>query len=341
MHRKNTREIIGFLKGYKRVSEMAGEAMFIHSTHGNIFDVNNTAERLTGYKRSELLTMNMRQMHTKPEQEVASRALDMIDRTEIKVDFDSCIRRKDGNIIDVRIIDNKFKFKEDFFVIGLVKDITAGKKNLKIKPESGIVQNASTRSFLNPLGRVYAEPIQVLVELVESRDLYTMEHSAKVANHAAHMANIVKLTKKDAETLKLAAVLHDIGKIGVRAQTLMKTGGLTNEEYGEVKRHPLLSVEIIKSIKTVRGLIPIVRHHHENYDGSGYPDGLKGGKIPIGARILAICDVYDALMSERAYRKGFSHSNAIKIMKCEGGKKFDPMFLGKFLTYAASQNEKK
>lgn len=338
MHRQNTREIISFLKGYKRVSEMAGEAMFIHSTHGNIFDVNNTTERLTGYKRGELLTMNMRQMHTKPEQKIASRALDMIDRTEIKIDFDSCIRKKDGKIIDVRIIDNKFKFKEDFFVIGLVKDITADKKNLKIKPGSGIVRNTSTRSFLNPLGKAYTEPIQVLVELVESRDFYTMEHSAKVANHVMHMTDILKFQKKEAETLRLAAVLHDIGKIGVRAQTLTKAGGLTAAEYEEVKRHPLLSVEIIKSIKTVKGLIPIVRHHHENYDGTGYPDGLKGGKIPIGARILAICDVYDALMSERAYRKGFSHSDAIKIIKDESEEKFDPVFLEKFLSYAASQN---
>ncbi|MCQ9206985.1 MAG: HD domain-containing protein [Omnitrophica bacterium] len=338
MHRQNIREINGFLKGYKHVSEMAGEAIFIHSTHGNIFDVNTIAEKLTGYKRNELLTMNVRQMHTRPGQKVASRALDMIDRTEIKVDFDSHIKRKDGKIIDVRIIGNKFKFKEDFFVIGLVKDTTPYEKNLKRKPESGVVRNVRARSFLNPLGKVYVEPIQVLVELAESRDFYTMEHSAKVANHVMHLANSIKLPKKEVETLKLAAMLHDIGKIGIRTEILMKAGGLTSAEYEEIKRHPLLSVEIIKSIKTVKGLIPTVRHHHENYDGTGYPDGLKDGKIPIGARILALCDVYDALISERAYRRAFSHSDTIKIMKDKKEKKFDPMLLKKFLLYATSQN---
>ena len=341
MHRQNTREIIGFLKGYKHVSEMAGEAIFIHSTHGNIFDVNNAAESLTGYKRGELLRMNMRQMHTPPEQKVVSRALDMLDRTEIKVDFDSCLRRKDGKAIGVHIIGNKFKFKEDFFVIGLVEDITAYGKNSKRKPASGAIRNASARSFLNPLGRAYAEPIQVLVELVESRDFYTMEHSAKVANYVVRLANIVKLPKKEVERLRLAAILHDIGKIGVRARILMKAGPLTGAEYKEVKKHPLLSVEIIKSIKPIKGLMSIVRHHHENYDGTGYPDGLKGGRIPIGSRILAICDVYDALISERAYRGAFSRSDAIKAMKYEAGKKFDLVLLEKFLPYAASQNWKK
>ncbi|MBN1353507.1 MAG: HD domain-containing protein, partial [Candidatus Omnitrophica bacterium] len=112
---------------------------------------------------------------------------------------------------------------------------------------------------------------------------------------------------------------------------LSKPTSLTDKEYKKVKKHPILSTKIIKRIPLAQKLIPIIKYHHENYDGTGYPSGLKGSRIPIGARILAIADVYDALTSRRAYREAYSHNKAIEIMKKDCGKKFDPEVFKKFV----------
>lgn len=333
-----------FLKGYKHVSEMSDEALFIHNVYGTIFDVNKIAEEITGYSRRELLEMNVRQLHPESELKKSMKAIQLISTSEREVDFDSQFQKKSGKIIDVRIIGDRFTFKRKDFVIGLVTDITPYKK-ISVRPK-GLNTIQTKRSlkgllkFSGPLSKAYTEPAQVLIEVAESRDLFTMEHSAKVTGHAIAFTKVLGLSKRDVEIIRLAAMFHDIGKIGIRAQVLMKNTKLTEEEYKEVQRHPTLSAEIIKGIKPVKGLLPIIRHHHENYDGTGYPDGLKGGKIPLGARVLSIIDVYDALTSARAYREAYSYSGALSIMKEMGGKKFDPALLERFFELLFQQKQK-
>jgi PAS domain S-box-containing protein/putative nucleotidyltransferase with HDIG domain len=336
----NNKEIAKFLKGYKHIAEMSDEAMFIHDVKGTIFDVNKVAEDLTGYTRQELLKMNVRQMVTRDEQKVSEKALNLVNTLGVEVDFESRFKRKDGSTIDVRIIEDKFKFKRYFFVIGLVTDITSYRKFAKKNPHIDAIQDKKFIKFLMPLGKVYTEPMRVLIEVAESRDPYTMEHSMKVTNYATELARIAGLPKKEVEIIRLAAMFHDIGKIGIRAQILMKTSCLSKTEYDEVKKHPLLSVEIVKSIQPVKGIIPIIKHHHENYGGNGYPDGIKGKQIPLGARILAIADVYDALTSERAYRKAYSYQGALKLMEDMREKKFDPELLDHFLKYLSQEKAK-
>lgn len=340
MSEKN-KEIRAFLKGYKRVTEMSGEAMFIHDAKGTIFDVNKAAEKLTGYPRRGLLRMNVKQMHTGGEQKASEKMLGLISSSKVEVDFESRFRKKDGRVIDVRIIGDRFTFKSKSFVIELVKDITTHRKFIDKETAINMMPGKKFFDFFTPRSRAYTEPMQVLIELAESRDPYTMEHSAKVTRHAIRLAEAIGLPKKEKEILKLAAMFHDIGKIGIKERVLMKDTSLSNDEYEAIKKHPLLSEEVVRSIKPVAGLMPIIRHHHENYDGTGYPDGLKGDNIPLGARILSIADVYDALTSERAYRKAYSHRSVLRIMMDGAGKKFDPELLDHFLKCLSEQKQKK
>ena len=283
MPRKKTEEILRFLKGYKHVAEMADEAMFIHSTKGVIFDANASAESLTGYSHKELLKMNVHQLHPKEKGLLGKKALDMIDKSAIEVDFDARIRKKDGKIIDVRIVGDKFKFNRRDFVIGIVKDISSATRLAGMRKKIDYKSYKKLGKIVKRFRKDFPESISVLVEIAEQRDPFTMLHSLKVTDYATVLARSIGLHENEIETIQLAGMFHDIGKIGIRAKVLTKAGGLTPAEYREIKSHPLYSVEIVKCIKSNKGLIAIIKHHHENYDGSGYPSGLKGGRIPLGA----------------------------------------------------------
>ena len=339
MQRKKTEEILRFLKGYKHVAEIAEEAMFIHSTKGVIFDVNASAESLTGYSRRELLKMNVRQLHPREDDLRGKKALDIINKSAVEVDFDTHIRKKDGKIIDVRIVGDKFRLLRRNFVIGVVRDISSTTKLAGMRKKIDYKSYKKFGKLVRRFRKGFPESILVLVDIAEHRDPFTMMHSLMVTDNATMLARSIGLPENEIETIQLACIFHDIGKIGIRARVLTKAGGLTPSEYREIKSHPLYSVEIVKCIKSNKGLISIIKHHHENYDGSGYPSGLKGGRIPLGARILSIADVYDALLSERAYRKAYSYRETLHIMKSEMSKKFDPVFLERFMECMFKQKQ--
>ena len=187
----------------------------------------------------------------------------------------------------------------------------------------------------------YMESIHALINLVESKDPYTKRHAVKVSANAGGLARYIGLPERDVEGIKIAGVLHDIGKLGVRSSILLKNSSLTKEEYNEVRKHAQIGADIVKPLKFLDEVISIIKHHHENYDGTGYPDSLKKEEIPLGARVLSVADVYDALTSERAYRKAFSSEEALEIMKKESGKKYDPKILEAFLDYLSHKKEGK
>ncbi len=182
-----------------------------------------------------------------------------------------------------------------------------------------------------PVHRAYMQSIHTLINLTESRDPYTKRHSVKVSNYAVMLAKSLGLYKKEVEYIRLAAILHDIGKVGIKESILLKNGSLDSKEYKEVQKHADLGAQIIKPLKFFGPIVSTVRHHHENYNGTGYPDGLKGEDIPLASRILAIADAYDALTSKRAYRGAYSVEKAKSIMKKESGRKFDPALLERFM----------
>jgi len=181
--------------------------------------------------------------------------------------------------------------------------------------------------------------LSALVKAVEARDAYTKEHSSRVKDTAILLAKAYGCSKEEINVLDFAGRLHDIGKIGIRDDILLKTGRLTDVEFEKIKEHPLIGENIIGQLGLWEREKKIVRHHHERMDGSGYPDGLKGEDIPLLSRILSVADVYDALMSTRAYRKEMPKAEALKIISSGKGSQFDPRIVDLFFTLQANDRE--
>ncbi len=175
------------------------------------------------------------------------------------------------------------------------------------------------------------DSIYALANATDARDHYTGEHSKKMVSIVKEVGRKLGLEKKDVINLERAAVLHDLGKIGISDSILRKKGRLTKKEYEEIKRHPVIGAEIIRSIHFLKDVVPLILHHHERFDGSGYASGLKGGNIPVGARVLAVADVYQALISDRPYRRAYPKRTAIKIIREGSGTEFDPEVVRAFL----------
>lgn len=161
----------------------------------------------------------------------------------------------------------------------------------------------------------YFSIISALALAVEAKDLYSRGHQDRVAEYAVKIAEKLKLSEEEKNTLRDAGKLHDLGKIGVSDEILSKPGPLTEEEWGVMRTHPSVGEEILKPVKTLDHLRDLVRHHHEKLDGSGYPDGLKGDQISLLARILSVADIYDALRTNRPYRKALSKPEAAILLE--------------------------
>jgi HD-GYP domain-containing protein (c-di-GMP phosphodiesterase class II) len=161
----------------------------------------------------------------------------------------------------------------------------------------------------------YFDIISALALAVEAKDRYSRGHQDRVAEYSLKIAEKLRVKDEEKKTLRDAAKLHDLGKIGISDEILLKPGPLTDEEWGVMRTHPSVGEEILKPVKSLTHLRDLVRHHHEKLDGSGYPDGLKGNQISLLARILAVADIYDALLTNRPYRKAFSKDEAAELLK--------------------------
>jgi HD-GYP domain-containing protein (c-di-GMP phosphodiesterase class II) len=148
------------------------------------------------------------------------------------------------------------------------------------------------------------------------------------------------LTRREMVRLRLAAILHDIGKIGVRDTILLNPGRLTSEEFSEMRKHPEFGAAVLSRIKKLKGVIPGIKYHHERYDGSGYPEGLKGEEIPLLARIVAVADAFDAMTTNRPYRKGLSFEKAFDELQKNSGRQFDPIVVKSFLDYVRTRKKR-
>ena len=179
--------------------------------------------------------------------------------------------------------------------------------------------------YNNLLATLYA-----FVKAIEARDPYTKQHSNRVTRLALAMAKVMGCSNEEQEILNVAGLLHDIGKIGIRDEILLKPGRLNSEEYDMIKQHPVIGADIMDNLGLWHREKQIVRCHHERFDGNGYPDKLKGEQIPFLARILSIADVYDAIASDRAYRKRMDESKILDIIYGGSGTQFDPDIINVF-----------
>ena len=173
------------------------------------------------------------------------------------------------------------------------------------------------------LENTYLSTVKALMSIVEAKDAYTKGHTERVADYAVALGKKMKLGRNELRDLAFAAVLHDIGKLVVYENVLKKPGTLNDEEWRILKSHPVIGASIIENMEFLCGAVPLVRHHHERFDGEGYPDGLKGEGIPLGARIITVADSYDAMTTDRPYREALSREVALNTMISKAGTQFD------------------
>jgi HD-GYP domain-containing protein (c-di-GMP phosphodiesterase class II) len=170
----------------------------------------------------------------------------------------------------------------------------------------------------------YTETIEALVSALEARDPYTEAHAGRIRDLAVSIAIAMQLPPDQRRAVRLGAILHDVGKIGISDAILLKPGPLTDEEWVIMKTHPEIGERMLKGIDFLAPALPVVRHHHERWDGDGYPDGIGGQDIPVGARIVAVCDAFDAMTSDRPYRKSLGKERACAELRRNSGSQFDP-----------------
>ncbi len=177
--------------------------------------------------------------------------------------------------------------------------------------------------LLGDQGGVLLTSLQMMARAVDLKDPYTSNHSQNVARYAVRVAREMDLPETDVERIRIGALMHDIGKIGISGRIIRKPGRLTPDEQAEMARHSSVSANIIEPLDILGESAEMVRHHHERLDGAGYPDGLVGARIPVGSRIILVADAYDALTTDRPYRKGVSSAEAIAILRQNAGTQFD------------------
>jgi len=225
-----------------------------------------------------------------------------------------------------------------------VRALESGADDFMTKPVQRVELVARVRSALR-LKAVYntldsaEHVIFALAAAVEAKDPYTGKHTQRVAESARQLGMRMGLPEPALEALYRGGIIHDIGKIGVPDAVLLKPGPLDPEESAQMRAHTVIGEGIVSPLRSGFNLLPIIRHHHEHFDGNGYPDGLRGAAIPRLARIVAVCDAYDALVNDRPYRERRTVAEAIATLKEGAGKQWDPEVVGLFTKEIANGHE--
>jgi len=189
---------------------------------------------------------------------------------------------------------------------------------------------ADNGALINDLKELFAGTITAIVEALDAKDSYTLGRSRRVTFYAVKIAKALHLSETTTGKIELAGLLHDIGMIGVSDDILAKVEKLTQEEYNEIKKHVHHSVKILDDIKQLSDVVEIIKYHHEFFDGSGYPYGIKEEEIPIGSRIIAVADAFDSMVTPKVYRQQIVPSEALARIKALAGKQFDPIVVEQF-----------
>jgi HD-GYP domain-containing protein (c-di-GMP phosphodiesterase class II) len=173
-----------------------------------------------------------------------------------------------------------------------------------------------------------------LASALDARDRYTAGHSRRVSEYSCAIAQALGVTGRELDEIRMGALLHDIGKIGIADSVLQKPGVLSKEEHALLQLHPVIGRHILEGVNGFHAYLPAVELHHENWDGSGYPLGLRGPATPLSARIVHVADAYDAMTSDRPYRRGMSHDEAIRVLEQYAGTQFDAKIVPVFTKLA-------
>jgi putative nucleotidyltransferase with HDIG domain len=213
-------------------------------------------------------------------------------------------------------------------------DLGAAYRRLNAAYQQALRYAEDVRTLYQQLQRGIYQSLLGLANALEAKDVYTRGHSERVGASSRRLALALGLPATDVEIVARAGLLHDIGKIGIPETVLRKAGSLTAEEWMLMRRHPVIGAQIVAPFEFFTASAEVIRHHHERVDGSGYPDGLTGNAIPLGARIVAVADVYDALTSDRPYRRAMSSEDAFAFLRSQAGLGLDEEIVGAFLGLA-------
>jgi putative two-component system response regulator len=192
-------------------------------------------------------------------------------------------------------------------------------------------RTAKLQETYSTLKKAHLDLVKVLGEAIDAKDPYTRGHSDRVRQMSLQIARSLGFSEERLEVLEYGALLHDIGKIGIKDEILRKPGALSGEEYQTIREHPLIGVKIVEGIEFFKDKIPMIRNHHEQFDGKGYPDGLAGEAIPLEARVIAVPDAFDAMASLRPHQKTRDLEAILSEMEQNKGRQFDPAILDIFL----------
>jgi putative two-component system response regulator len=239
-------------------------------------------------------------------------------------------------------ITKPFNLEEIFFIVKRAVEFRrlrlANKKLMKELEEENIILEKKVKERTGDLKELYKNmqsaymaTVKALAQAIDAKDHYTHSHSQNVTKYAVAIAKEMGFSQREVHTLREACQLHDLGKIGIHDYILNKSEKLTQEEWEKIRSHSLRGAEILEPLTFLDKAIILIRQHHEKYDGTGYPNGLTGEEIKLGARIIAVADAFDAMISERPYRKAYSKKYAISKLKETSGTQFDPQIVKSFL----------
>ncbi len=319
---------------YELALQQMQEGIILSDSSGKIVFVNDAAERIRNIKREDVLEHSMLDCHKEASREKVTRALDYL-----KTHEGNTITRMVTDAINDKYYENAYTpvFDAEHVLQGVAvisRDVTARRKLDEANAANQRAQEIAHDTLKEQYHSLMMTSMEMLSNLLEARDLYTNGHSKRVSEISSRIYEEKFGMNERSLDVQWAAKLHDIGKICIPDSIVQKPGKLTMEEYETIKQHSALAADIIRPLDPGSRIWPIIRHHHERYDGKGYPDGWRGEDIPDGARIIAIADAYDAMRSCRPYRSAMSFEQCVNEIRSNAGTQFDPGWVEVFLDLA-------
>ena len=290
-------------------------------------DINQGFTRLMGYTREEVLGKSSLELNIWADPADRARLVQGLRENGVVENLEAHFRRKNGEIgvglMSARVI----VIQGEKCILSITRDVTERiQAELTLRTSEAELREAHAR-----LGQAYDATLQGWAAALELRERETANHSQRVVEYTMQVAQALGIGGDDLVHLQRGALMHDIGKLGVPDQILLKPGELTSDEWVIMRMHTEFGRNLLKDVDYLRPCITIPYYHHEKWDGSGYPEGLKGEEIPLPARIFAVVDVYDALTHDRPYRPAWSNQEAIRYLAEQSGRHFDPVIVESFI----------
>lgn len=308
---------------FRRALETFPDGIIITDENDELAFINDAAERIRHITRADKIGHNVLDCHKAESRERVARALDYLAKKQ------GTFKRMVIDSGEGKVYENVYKTLADesgakLGTIIVSKDITDKSKVDEVNVNESRRLKLEISSLTDKLTKLFYESLTALVNTLEAKDVYTRGHSERVTVMCRRFVLETLGPTQLLADVELAAKFHDIGKIGIPERILNKPGKLDADETACMRTHPTITEQILLPFTNLKDVIGIAKHHHERYDGSGYPDGLAGGNIPIGSRILALADTYDAMTSTRPYRAAIGVPEAIASITASLGTQFDP-----------------